>query len=157
MLERINTEIHRVWGPVSHLNSVVSSPALRDAFNRCLPLITEFGTELGQNETLYGCYGALEEARLGRASRSRRSSSHRRCANFGLAGVDLAGEERQRFRDIMQTLAAHQATLRAEPHGRDRRVPASRAGPRRARRPAARWCSIAQRRSPPSAASRAAC
>src|SRR6516162_3738919 len=48
-LEQIGSAIHRVWGPVSHLNSVLSSPALRDAFNRCLPLVTEFYTDLGQN------------------------------------------------------------------------------------------------------------
>ncbi len=61
-LERINTEIDRVWGPVSHLNSVVSSPPLREAFNRCLPLIAEFGTELGQNETLYRHFSTLAGA-----------------------------------------------------------------------------------------------
>src|SRR6185295_15731760 len=60
-LERINTEINRVWGPVSHLNSVLSSPPLRDAYNRCLPLVTEFSTELGQNEALYRHFGTLKE------------------------------------------------------------------------------------------------
>ena len=69
-LEHINTEIDRVWGPISHLNSVVSSPPLRDAFNRCLPLITEFGTELGQNETLYRHFGTLQEQRRPGASPS---------------------------------------------------------------------------------------
>jgi oligopeptidase A len=59
-LERINTQIHRVWGPVAHLNSVLSSPALREAYNRCLPLITEFGTNLGQNEALFRHFGALQ-------------------------------------------------------------------------------------------------
>ena len=58
-LEQIGTAIHRVWGPVSHLNSVLSSPALRDAFNRCLPLVIEFYMDLGQNEALYLCYGSL--------------------------------------------------------------------------------------------------
>ena len=59
-LEHISTEIDRVWGPVYHLNSVVSSPALREAFNRCLPLVTEFGTELAQNETLYRHFSTLQ-------------------------------------------------------------------------------------------------
>ena len=58
-LEHISTEIDRVWGPISHMNSVVSSPPLREAFNRCLPLIAEFGTELGQNETLYRHFRTL--------------------------------------------------------------------------------------------------
>src|SRR5262245_54004602 len=59
-LERIGTEIDRVWGPVYHLNSVLSSPPLREAFNNCLPLVTEFYTELGQNETLYRQFNTLQ-------------------------------------------------------------------------------------------------
>ncbi|HZF28653.1 MAG TPA: M3 family metallopeptidase [Gammaproteobacteria bacterium] len=109
-LERINTEIHRVWGPVSHLNSVVSSPALRDAFNRCLPLITEFGTELGQNEALYEQFGALQGRVTPRQPVETTLISHA-LRDFRLGGVTLKGSERQRFRDIMQTLAARQASF----------------------------------------------
>src|SRR5262245_59344228 len=61
-LERIGTELHRVWGPLSHLSSVVSSPQLREAFNRCLTLVTEFGTEIGQNETLYRHSNTLQQS-----------------------------------------------------------------------------------------------
>jgi oligopeptidase A len=109
-LERINTEIHRVWGPVSHLNSVMSSPALRDAFNRCLPLITEFGTELGQNEALYKLFGALQSRVAPREAVESTLIAHA-LRDFRLGGVALKGAERQRFRDIMQTLAARQATF----------------------------------------------
>jgi oligopeptidase A len=109
-LERINTEIHRVWGPVSHLNSVVSSPALRDAFNRCLPLITEFGTELGQNEALYQQFGALER-RVAPVERVETTLIAHALRDFRLGGVTLKGADRQRFRDIMQTLAARQASF----------------------------------------------
>jgi oligopeptidase A len=109
-LERINTEIHRVWGPVSHLNSVVSSPALRDAFNRCLPLITEFGTELGQNEALYKQFGALQAKVTAREPVETLLIAHS-LRDFKLGGVTLKGAERQRFRDIMQTLAARQASF----------------------------------------------
>jgi oligopeptidase A len=109
-LERINTEIHRVWGPVSHLNSVVSSPALRDSFNRCLPLITEFGTELGQNEALYERFGALQRKVTAREPVETLLIAHA-LRDFRLGGVTLKGADRQRFRDIMQTLAARQASF----------------------------------------------
>jgi oligopeptidase A len=107
-LERINTEIDRVWGPVSHLNSVLSSPPLREAFNRCLPLITEFGTELGQNEALYRHFTALQE-RVGPAEPVERQLISNALRDFRLGGVTLTGAARQRFRDVMQELAAHQA------------------------------------------------
>jgi len=109
-LERINDEIQRVWGPVSHLNSVLSTPPLRDAYNRCLPLVTEFGTELGQNETLYRQFAALKE-RTTAAQPVERALIDQALRDFRLGGVSLVGAERERFRTIMQELAAAQASF----------------------------------------------
>src|SRR6185369_8785385 len=108
-LEQIGTAIHRVWGPVSHLNSVLSSPALRDAFNRCLPLVTEFYTDLGQNEALYLRYGSLApRAADGQHPVEAQLIAHA-LRDFRLSGVTLTGAPRERFRAIMQQLAALQA------------------------------------------------
>ncbi len=107
-LERINTEIDRVWGPVLHLNSVLSSPPLREAFNRCLPLVAEFGTELGQNEALYRHFNSLQK-RVGKGQPVERHLIANALRDFKLGGVTLTGAPRQRFREIMQQLAAQQA------------------------------------------------
>src|SRR5262245_38341927 len=107
-LERITVELDRVWGPVWHLNSVVSSPPLRDAFNRCLPLVTEFGTELAQNETLYRHFSALKET-VGAAKPVERQLIDNALRDFKRGGVTLTGPPKQRFRDVMQELAARQA------------------------------------------------
>jgi oligopeptidase A len=107
-LERINVELDRVWGPVWHLNSVLSSPPLRDAFNRCLPLVTEFGTELAQNETLYRHFSALKASVSG-ARPVERQLIDNALRDFRLGGVTLQGPPKQRFKEIMQQLAARQA------------------------------------------------
>ena len=107
-LERINTELDRVWGPVWHLNSVLSSPPLREAFNRCLPLVTEFGTELAQNETLYRHFSTLQ-ANVGPTKPVERQLIDNAIRDFRLGGVTLTGAPRQRFREVMQELAARQA------------------------------------------------
>ncbi|MEO8466462.1 MAG: M3 family metallopeptidase [Gammaproteobacteria bacterium] len=109
-LERINTEINRVWGPVSHLNAVLSSPPLRDAYNRCLPLVTEFSTDLGQNEALYRHFGELKE-QVTTAQPIERHLVQQALRDFRLGGVTLTGAARQRFREVMQELAARQATF----------------------------------------------
>jgi oligopeptidase A len=109
-LEQINSRIHRVWGPVAHLNSVLSSPPLRDAYNRCLPLVTEFSTELGQNETLYKLFGALDQ-RVTPAQPVERQLVKHALRDFRLGGVTLTGAARDRFREVMQQLAAHQASF----------------------------------------------
>jgi oligopeptidase A len=107
-LERMSTELDRVWGPVWHLNSVVSSPPLREAFNRCLPLVTEFGTELAQNETLYRHFTALQ-ASVGPSKPVERQLIDNALRDFRLGGVTLTGAPKQRFREVMQELAARQA------------------------------------------------
>ena len=107
-LERINVELDRVWGPVSHLNAVLSSPPLRDAFNRCLPLVTEFGTELAQNETLYRLFSALQ-ASVGASKPVERQLIDNALRDFRLGGVTLTGAPKQRFREVIQELAAKQA------------------------------------------------
>ena len=51
--------LHRAWGVVRHLNAVVNTPALRDAYNGNLPRITDLHTDLGQDERLYARYRAI--------------------------------------------------------------------------------------------------
>src|SRR3974390_188321 len=36
-LEEANERLHRAWGVVGHLNAVMNSPELRDAYNAALP------------------------------------------------------------------------------------------------------------------------
>jgi hypothetical protein len=102
--------VDRVWGPVSHLNSVKSTPELRAAFNDCLPLITEFGTDMSQNERLYKHFVGLDRRLIAPPHRSA-APDRTALRDFRLAGVALAPEARRRFREIMLTLAARQATF----------------------------------------------
>ena len=52
-LEDMEDDLIRVWSPVAQLNSVVSRKAQRRAYNACLPKLSEYHTELGQNRQLY--------------------------------------------------------------------------------------------------------
>ena len=49
----------RIWSPVRHLQSVLGSPEWREAYNQALPLLTEHGTEISQNERLQRAYAAV--------------------------------------------------------------------------------------------------
>jgi oligopeptidase A len=109
-LERIQEAVDRVWGPVSHLNSVKSNPEFRAAFNDCLGLITEFGTDMSQNEALYKHFVELDRRLIDAGPQERRLIEHA-LRDFRLAGVALAPEGKARFREIMLTLAARQATF----------------------------------------------
>ena len=108
--EKIHESVHRVWGPVSHLNSVVSSPELRDAYNRCLPLVTEFETALGQDAVLHGRFVALDE-RIGATKGTEAQVVRHALRDFRLGGVALPEADKAKFRELMTTLAELQASF----------------------------------------------
>ncbi|HMB73433.1 MAG TPA: M3 family metallopeptidase [Gammaproteobacteria bacterium] len=107
-LESVYEAVNLVWSPVAHLNAVDSSPALRDAYNACIPLITDFYTDLGQNRALYERFAALHEAHTD-LEPVVRQIVRLGVRDFQLAGVALEGAERERYKEVMQSLAACQA------------------------------------------------
>ena len=58
-LEEVDDELSRLWSPVSHMHSVVNSPELREQYDVCLPLISEYSTFVGQHQGLYQGYQAI--------------------------------------------------------------------------------------------------
>ncbi len=107
-LERIQDAVQRVWGPVVHLNSVRSTPEFRDAYNACLPLVTEFWIDFGQNTKLYAGFDQLQ-----RGSEINDGAKRRLVENalrdFRLAGVALDKQRRERLSAVSKELAATQA------------------------------------------------
>jgi oligopeptidase A len=105
-LEELSDKLRRVWSPVGHLNAVVNSPELRAAYNACLPKLSDYATELGQNERLYQAYQSIadgnEWADLDAAQKKIIENALR---DFRLSGVALSGEKKARFKAIMQELS----------------------------------------------------
>ncbi|MDR9435338.1 MAG: oligopeptidase A [Thiohalophilus sp.] len=106
-LEEMDDQLDRAWSPVSHMNSVVNSDALREAYNACLPKLSDYATELGQNEQLYAAYKAIadspEYAQLDAAQKKIIDNALR---DFHLSGVDLPAEKKQRYKEIQQRLSS---------------------------------------------------
>src|SRR5271170_5497707 len=55
-VEELSYRLSRVWSPIAHLNAVANSPQMREAYNDCVPLLTEYSSELGQNAALQAAY-----------------------------------------------------------------------------------------------------
>jgi len=108
-LEEMNHELGRVWSPVSHLQSVLDSPAWRDAYNAALPLITEHGTDLSQNKRLQQAYAQVLESLPAEATGAMRKLIEQELRDFKLAGVSLPDADKTRYREIRQELATLQA------------------------------------------------
>lgn len=104
-MEEIEASIDHVWSPVSHMNSVVNSDELRRAYNACLPMLSEFGTELGQNEDLYRAYKTLADSEeYQKLDTAQKKVIDNAVRDFRLSGVELPSEQRDQYKQITQKL-----------------------------------------------------
>ncbi|HEY6821420.1 MAG TPA: M3 family metallopeptidase [Burkholderiales bacterium] len=105
-LEDVNERIGRAWGQVAHLHAVMDSPSLREAYNANLPRLTEYWTELGQNEQLFGLYKELRaSAEFERLAPARKTIVEHALRDFRLGGAELAADKKPRFAEAQAELA----------------------------------------------------
>lgn len=106
-MEELDASIDKVWSPVSHLNSVMNSDELRLAYNACLPKLSQFGTELGQNEELYKAYKQLADSEAYHTlDTAQKKVIDNALRDFRLSGVELNKADRDEFKQISQSLSA---------------------------------------------------
>ncbi|HEH9427324.1 TPA: oligopeptidase A [Aeromonas sobria] len=105
-LEEVNDRLARIWSPVSHLNSVLNSEALRAAHDACLPLLSEFQTYVGQHEGLYQAYLGLSQSDdFPLLSGAQRKEILNTLRDFRLSGIGLPAEAQQRYGEIQARLS----------------------------------------------------
>lgn len=106
-IAEMDDRISRAWSPVAHLNAVADNPELRQAHQAVLPLLSEYATEMGQNEGLYHSYRRIAQTRGLDPSQEKVLENALR--EFRLAGVDLAARDKARFKQIGKRSAELQA------------------------------------------------
>ena len=105
-LENIDDRLNKAWSPVSHMNSVVNSDQLRDAYNACLPKLSEYATEMGQNKRLFNAYRVITESESFKdLDVGQQKTIDNALRDFRLSGIDLNETDRQRFKEISQELS----------------------------------------------------
>ena len=105
-LEEIDDKIGRFWAPMSHLHSVLSGDAWREAYSACLPLLTAYNSEMGQNRPLFERVQAFAESDgFGRLNGPRQQAVRNMLRDFTLSGVALEGDKASRFSEIQQRLS----------------------------------------------------
>jgi oligopeptidase A len=98
--------LSKAWSPVSHMNSVVNSDELRDAYNACLPLLSEYSTKLGQNQELFKAYKALSESdEYDALDGPQKMVISNALRDFHLSGVDLPEDKKQRYSELKKQLS----------------------------------------------------
>ena len=111
-LALMEDKLNKAWSPVRHLNSVKSSDALREAYNGCLSLLSDYSTEISQNRKLYERVKEIADAEgfieLDAAQQKAVKDSLK---HFRLGGVDLEGQARERYQQLQKGLSEHQSNF----------------------------------------------
>ncbi len=106
-IEAIEDRLNRAWSPVSHLNAVMNNDALRQAYNACLPKLSEYSTEMGQNAALFKAYcGLAESAEFNQLAKAQQRIINNGLRDFTLSGIDLPPAQQQRYKEISLELSA---------------------------------------------------
>jgi oligopeptidase A len=104
-VEELSYRLSRVWSPIGHLNAVANSADMREAYNECVPLLTAYSSELGQDAALQAGYAHVLQHEGGRLDPAQRKVVENALRDFRLAGVDLQSGDKTRYREVAQRLA----------------------------------------------------
>jgi len=106
VLEELDDRLNKAWSPASHLHAVADNEALRKIYNECLPKLSEYTTELGQNEDLYKAYKQVANSdEYSHLSQAQQRIIDHALRDFRLTGIDLDNEAKQKFKDTHKTLS----------------------------------------------------
>jgi oligopeptidase A len=98
--------LDRAWSAVTHLNAVVSTPALRDAYHETLPKVTAFHTDIGQDARLYQRYKALRDSGAwAQLTAAERRVIDNELRDFKLSGAELPVAQKASFKAVQEELA----------------------------------------------------
>ena len=109
-IEEMQHELSRTFSPISHLQNVLDQPEWRSTYNSCLPLLTDYGTELSQNTELEKAYKTIID-NLDDQKDPKFKLLEQELRNFTLNGVNLEKTKKQKFKNLKTRLSTAEATF----------------------------------------------
>jgi oligopeptidase A len=111
-LEDMEEKISRAWSQVGHMNAVVNSPELREAYNDNLAKLTNFYGDLGQDERLYAKFKVLRQSEnFYTLTQSQQKVIENELRDFKLGGAELQPKQKARFKEIQEALSKLTSTF----------------------------------------------
>jgi oligopeptidase A len=105
-LEDHSEKLGRSWSQVGHMNAVVNSPALREAYNDNLAKLTDFYSDLSQDERLYAKFKSIQaSAEFAKLTPTQQKIINNEVRDFKLGGAELPAEQKVRFKEVSEALS----------------------------------------------------
>ena len=111
-LDDVTERLSRAWGVVGHLNAVMNSPELREAYNGMLPSVTDFSTALSQDERLFAKYQQIRaSSAIFGLNAAQNKALDNALRDFRLGGAELSAEKKARFKAVQEALSTLMSTF----------------------------------------------
>lgn len=105
-LEEGEEALSRCWSQLEHLNAVANTKEIRAAYDALLPKVTNFQTDIIQDQELYKIYLNVKNSpAFSKLSDAQRIIVDNALRDFKLAGVDLPDTERKKFKELIEKLS----------------------------------------------------
>ena len=106
-LQECDEKLSRAWSQVNHLNAVVNNQDLRDEYNKNFQKITNYYSEVSQNEIIYKKFKDLKNSSLYQAfNGAKKKVIDDELLGFELGGVDLPANKKKEFKKIKEELSS---------------------------------------------------
>lgn len=111
-LSETDDRLSRIWSPIGHLNGVKNSNELREAYESCLPMLSDYGTWVGQHKGLYEAFKAIKaDESFTDLSQAQKKSITDALKEFELSGIGLPAKEQHRYGEISKRLSELSSTF----------------------------------------------
>ncbi|SFR65748.1 oligopeptidase A Metallo peptidase. MEROPS family M03A [Marinobacter daqiaonensis] len=105
-MQALDDRLNNAWSVISHLNGVMNNEEIRKVHKRCLEKLTEYGTEVSQNEALCEAFKKVAaRPDFSKLSEAQRKMVNNTLRDFRLGGVDLPADKKKTYANLSRELA----------------------------------------------------
>ncbi len=98
--EMLDERLDQFFTPLAHINAVKNSESTQAVYSEVLPLLSEYGTEVGQNLEIYNAFKAIKESEYGTLNDEQSRVIDLNIQGFELSGAHLDDEKKARLKAI---------------------------------------------------------
>jgi len=105
-LQNMDEVLETFWRPISILHNSKNSNTLRKAYNKCLPKLVQYGSELSHNKDLYLAICSLKKgASYKKYNQEQKRVITQSIKGFKYSGVHLSANKKQQLKTLEQKLS----------------------------------------------------
>ncbi|QRN41818.1 MAG: M3 family peptidase [Neisseriaceae bacterium] len=98
-------KVGRAWGVVTHMNSVKDTQSWRNEYNKMIPFVSKFYTEVSQDLELFEIFKKIKKNNFDNLTNEQQAKLKHDLRDFELSGACLQVEERNMFAELNSQLS----------------------------------------------------